>query len=133
MDIIDVVRRYFEKQYTSVSSYFCNTIIIGHRVTRKSVISFHALDRDNPLGLVLYLYGEKGRVIATIRKFIALPEPCPIRVRVRMDIRRNNTIVIILFGNKSLVSKFVVSFRMKGDLIIRRRARDNRSFRIFPS
>lgn len=59
-------RRYFEKTVLFLRRDH-------HRVTRKSVISFHARQRDNPLGLVLYLCGEKGRVIGTIRKVHRTP------------------------------------------------------------
>lgn len=107
LDIIDVV-------ISKKRCYFCDAIIIelpGNRWFRST------LDREiTPWDSCYICVARKAGLSGRYARFIALPEPCPIRVRVD----RNN-IIVTIFRNIYMYPRVDSnsSFRMEGDFIVR--------------
>lgn len=91
------------------------------------------ISTDNPSELYLYM-ARKAGLSRRYARFIALPEPCPIRTYMCVYTkRRNNTIAMSFRNIRRFEAKEFASCpsRVEGDFIIR--PRDNRGIRIFPS
>lgn len=102
--------RYFEKAARAIFATRSSSVIElpGNRW-------FRSTTEITPWDSCYIYMARKAGLSRRYARFIALPEPCPIRVR----IDRNNTIVTILFGNiYPRVEEFLVYFAWKEVLLL---------------